>query len=150
MGTQTKSEASGRGIVKMQVISRCLGEIYAYIPQWGEFYSSINKNDDGRTVRSRKPAYVWDHYSSGIAKRAQKVCNQVKTGELPTGRMEYGGNVCAWDVLNNSYVTDIDMWGHRRNVEHSSISDALLALLVGTSIIMEARLLSYEERRKNE
>nr|DAP84111.1 MAG TPA: hypothetical protein [Caudoviricetes sp.] len=150
MSTQAKSEASGRGVVKMQIISRSLGEIYAYIPQWGEYYSSINKTADGRTVRSRKPAYVWEQYIEGICRRALKVCGQVEAGELPTGRMELCGNVCTWDTSRSKYATDIDCRGRRGQYEYRNIMEAVGSLIQGSNAAMEARLLSYEERRKNE
>ena len=136
-------------IVKFRLISRCLGEIYAYIPQWGEYYSSINKDDaGGATVRSRKPAYVWGHYIEGICRRALKLCERVRAGELPTGRMELCGNVCRWDTAAGLYCTSIDSRGHAAKCEHRDIYGAVGCLIRGTNAAMEERLKSYDERMR--
>lgn len=134
--------------LKIKVISRCLGEIYGYIPATGDYYSSVNRGaSPGITVLSRKPAYVWGEYLEGCSRLIYRVSEKIRGGELSDGRVELAGHYCRFDAAKGVYMTDIDMSGRDGEFYFSSALEALGVLVCGADEAMRNRIRGYEERR---
>ena len=148
MNAVTARERAGERL-KIKVISRCLGEIYGYIPATGDYYSSVNRGaSPGITVRSRKPAYVWGEYLEGCSRLIFQVSQKIRGGELSDGRVELAGHYCRFDAAQGVYMTDIDMVGRDGEFYFPSASEALGALVCGADEAMRRRIRGYEERRR--
>lgn len=148
MKTVTARERAAERL-KIKVISRCLGEVYGYIPSTGDYYSSVNRGaSPGITVRSRKPAYVWGEYLEGCSRLIFGVLQKIRGGELCDGRVELAGHYCRFDASQGIYTTDIDMAGRDGEFCFRSASEALGVLVCGADEAMRERIRGYEERRR--
>lgn len=134
---------------RIRVMSRCLGEIYGFLPGTGEFYSSINRSGAaGRCVRSRKAAYVWNEYAEGMSRRLIDLCRQVEDGGYDSGKVGFAGYICLWDAATGAYVTDIDGAGRACEMRHGDIYSAVGCLLRGGDAAMRRRMESSNFLRK--
>ncbi|MDE6636522.1 MAG: hypothetical protein K2K09_07970 [Lachnospiraceae bacterium] len=126
---------------RIRVMSRCLGEIYGFLPGTGEFYSSINRSGAaGRRVRSRRAAYVWSEYAEGMSRRLIGLCRQVEGGVYMQGKIGFAGYICRWDASEGAYITDIDEAGRATEVRHGDIYSAVGCLLRGGDAAMRRRM----------
>lgn len=130
---------------RIKVLSRCLGEIFGYIPACGEFYSSINRSGAaGIIVRSRRAGYTWNEYSEGMSRRLLELIGHVRGGEYETGHIEFAGRHCRWDVEGGIYVTDTDGFGNAGEFYHKDIFGAVCALYSGGDALMRRRIEKFE------
>lgn len=133
---------------RIKILSRCLGEIFGYIPACGEFYSSINRYvSAGIIVRSRRAAYTWNEYSEGMSRRLYELTRHVESGEYATGHIEFAGRHCQWDIAAGTYLTDVDVNGNAGEFYHRNILGAVYSLFLGGDALMRIRIERYEKKR---